>query len=244
MIRASESIKEIATALNAAQSEIHGATKNSANPFFKSSYADLESVLDAIREPMAKNGLSYVQLTALAGTDAGGRILCLVTRIMHKSGEWIEGEYPITAAKANDPQAQGSAMTYARRYALTAALGVVQVDDDAEGATDRSKTQQRPAPAPRQPPPRAAAPADTGQGAPPRPDAPRELTPAELLKDPLSYRIKFKCNYQGKQLREVPAAERRSFANWYIEQSAKTGKPLTGPVKEFVDMVQLAEKQK
>jgi hypothetical protein len=123
----SEQINELAKALSIAQGAMNGAKKESANPFFKSKYADLGSVWDAIRKPLSDNGLSVVQ------TVDGDKLL---TILMHASGQWIDSTYPITA-KDNSPQAIGSALTYARRYALAAMVGVYQTDDDAEAATER-----------------------------------------------------------------------------------------------------------
>jgi len=131
----SEQINELAKALSVAQGAMFGAKKESANPFFKSRYADLGSVWDAIRKPLSDNGLSIVQ------TVDGDR---LVTILMHGSGQWIDSSYPITA-KDNSPQAIGSALTYARRYALAAIVGVYQTDDDAEAATDRRDSNRAPA---------------------------------------------------------------------------------------------------
>lgn len=136
-MKTSESIKEIATALSKVQGEIKGAKADSQNPFFKSSYADLASVWDAIREPLKKNGLSVTQMTDLKDGQ-----WCVVTRIMHISGEWIEGYFPIVVSKQNDPQSLGSATSYARRYALAAAMGVYQIDDDAEQAVQRTPMKQ------------------------------------------------------------------------------------------------------
>lgn len=128
----SEQINELAKALSNAQSEIEGAVKDAANSFFKSKYADLASVMDAIRKPFAKNGLSYVQSTRIEATGA----VVLETILMHTSGQWTLGEYPVQG-KDNTPQAIGSAMTYARRYSLSAMTGVAQIDDDAEAAMGR-----------------------------------------------------------------------------------------------------------
>ncbi len=129
----SESIKDLATALAKAQSEILGAVKDSKNGFFQSTYADLASVWDAIREPLTKNGLSVTQTTDFI--EAAGT--CIVTTLLHSSGQWIKGTLPIVAVK-QDPQAIGSAITYSRRYALAAIVGVAQVDDDTEAAQGRN----------------------------------------------------------------------------------------------------------
>ena len=135
----SENINELASALSRAQSEIEGAVKDAQNPFFKSKYADLGSVMDAIRAPFSKNGLSYSQTTKI--TDNGN--IVLVTALMHSSGQWISGEYPVKPMDEK-PQSVGSAITYARRYALSAIAGVAQIDDDGNAASagNTNKTQQ------------------------------------------------------------------------------------------------------
>ena len=136
-MKQSESINELATALSAAQAEMGGAVKDSANPFFKSKYADLTSVVKAIKEPFSNHGLSYTQFPCAADGCVG-----VTTRLMHSSGQWLESEYMLPMVK-NDPQAAGSAITYARRYALQAMAGIPTADDDAESAMLRG-----PAPAP------------------------------------------------------------------------------------------------
>lgn len=127
-MKASESITKLAGALAKAQHSMGGAVKDAANPFFKSKYADLGSVVKAVKEPFAENGLSYVQFP-IAEADRVG----IVTRLMHSSGEWLEREFSIPMAKI-DPQSTGSVLTYFRRYALAAVAGIPQVDDDAESA--------------------------------------------------------------------------------------------------------------
>lgn len=134
----SENIGELATALSKAQAQIHAAEKDSKNPFFKSSYASLTSVWDAAREPLTKNGLCVIQTTSVIE----GRMF-LVTTLAHTSGQWIRGEYLLNPNK-DDPQGMGSATTYARRYSLSAIVGITQSDDDAESATDRQKTYAAP----------------------------------------------------------------------------------------------------
>lgn len=133
-MRTSETINELASALAKAQAAMQGALKDSKNPFFKSNYADLQSVWDAIREPLTKNGLSVVQATEQAEDK-----IFIITRLLHSSGQWIEGRLQVMALK-QEPQAVGSAITYARRYALAAITGCVQIDDDAESAQGRGET--------------------------------------------------------------------------------------------------------
>lgn len=127
----SETIGALATALSKAQADITGALKDSSNPFFKSKYADLASCWDACRSQLSANGLSVIQTTQM--TEQG---LMLVTTLAHSSGEWISGQMPVLT-KDNSPQGQGSGITYARRYALAAIVGLAQIDDDAEAAQGR-----------------------------------------------------------------------------------------------------------
>lgn len=127
-MKSSESINELASALCNAQGQMGGAVKDSANPFFKSSYADLTSVIKAIKQPFADNGLSYTQFPVSNENGVG-----VSTRLMHISGQWLEMEYTLPTVK-KDPQASGSAITYARRYALQSIAGIPTADDDAESA--------------------------------------------------------------------------------------------------------------
>ena len=134
-MKQSESITDLATALCLAQAEMGGAIKDSNNPFFKSSYADLTSVIKVIKEPFAKYGLSFVQLPV---TSAGGNGVGVSTMLMHKSGQWLQGEYLLPMDKVT-PQGAGSAITYARRYALQSLVGIPSVDDDSELAMYRNE---------------------------------------------------------------------------------------------------------
>ena len=135
----SESIGNLAKALCKAQNEMGGAVKDAKNPFFKSNYADLTAVIKAIKEPFANNGLSYSQFPV---TSEGGGGIGVVTILMHSSGEWLESEFYLPLAK-KDPQGGGSAITYARRYALQAMAGIPTADDDAEAAMMRGKPKEQ-----------------------------------------------------------------------------------------------------
>lgn len=128
----SESIAALAKALSNAQSQFKHAPKNSKNPFFKSEYADLASIWDTCKLALTSNGLAVIQTTDQY--PSGGVVLN--TMLVHSSGEWISGAYPVNPVK-QDPQSLGSAITYARRYALQAILGIAteNEDDDAETAT-------------------------------------------------------------------------------------------------------------
>ena len=131
----SESIKNIAAALLTFQAKMEKIKKDSDNPFFKSKYASLSTILEHIQMPLAESGLSFSQLPD--GED------CLTTILMHaESGEWIQSSFCISPVK-KDPQATGSAITYARRYALGAILGLnIEEDDDGNSATFPDKRKQ------------------------------------------------------------------------------------------------------
>jgi hypothetical protein len=139
MINQSESIANLVAALSVVQGKMSHAVKDSANPFFKSKYADLESVWDACRSLLAENGLAIMQFPGLY-TDHD-KSMSLTTIISHKSGEYISQEMSVPVTKA-DAQGAGSAITYMRRYALAAVVGVVQADDDGNAA---SNPQSKPA---------------------------------------------------------------------------------------------------
>lgn len=131
-MKSSEQINELAAALSKAQSDMGGAVKDSDNPFFKSKYADLTSVIKAIKQPFADNGLSYTQFPI---NDLTGIGVC--TRLMHSSGQWLEMGYTLPMVK-KDPQSASSSITYARRVAISAMAGIPTADDDAESSMIRS----------------------------------------------------------------------------------------------------------
>jgi hypothetical protein len=120
----SEQINELATALAKAQGQMRPASKNAANPHFRNRYADLASVVDALREPLSANGLSYTQLVG----HSDGSVL-VETVLMHSSGQWLSSELALRPAKA-DVQGVASAITYGRRYSLQAICGLASDDDD------------------------------------------------------------------------------------------------------------------
>jgi hypothetical protein len=126
----SESIKNIAGALVKFQASVSKVAKEANNPFFKSKYASLANILDTIQKPLSECGLAISQFP-----DGNA----LTTILLHAdSGEWMESSYVMPVAKQNDPQAMGSAMTYARRYALGSILNLnIDDDDDGEKAMGR-----------------------------------------------------------------------------------------------------------
>ena len=130
----SESIKELATALAKAQATIEGAIKSANNPHLKSNYADLSDVWDAVREPLTANGLSIAQFPRAA--EGGG--VEVETMLMHTSGEFMSDVLKLPVSKP-DAQGFGSAITYARRYALSALASVAPVDDDSNASIGKDK---------------------------------------------------------------------------------------------------------
>lgn len=142
-MRTSENINELAAALAKAQAKIENAPLNKSNPHFKSKYADLAAIREAVTKPLTDQGLSYVQMT---GKDDAGQFV-LFTRLMHTSGQWLESVYPLPVS-VDKQQAMGSAITYARRYSLAAVCGVAaEEDDDGNAASQRNgaPAQQQPA---------------------------------------------------------------------------------------------------
>lgn len=128
--RSPHGFTKVAAAFAKAQGVIGHAVKDSENPHFKTSYADLASVIDAFREPFAANGLSVLQpsIPSKPGTVA------IQTIILHESGEWI-ADRGMELPGGSKPQEHGSARTYARRYALASLVGIAQDDDDANAAS-------------------------------------------------------------------------------------------------------------
>lgn len=132
-IESSIELNELFNALAKAQGEMEEAKTDSKNPFFKSNYADLASIIRASRKALAKYGLSVAQPVR---TFQGKRYL--FTRLGHASGQWIEGGIPLSPPK-EDIQSLGSYITYLRRYCYAAMVGVVASgeDDDGEKAMNR-----------------------------------------------------------------------------------------------------------
>jgi hypothetical protein len=144
----SESIAQIAQALALAQAKMKAAQMNATNPFLKNKYADLGSVIEAVRSPLSENGLAFTQLVTNEG-----EAISLETILMHKSGEWIGATMtlPLDDKKGLSlAQNTGAVITYMRRYALSAMLGIY-ADEDTDGQGDGKKPApktDKPAPEP------------------------------------------------------------------------------------------------
>ena len=129
----SDNISSIAKALVSAQKEMGNALKDAKNPFFKSKYADLNAVREAVLPACNSNGISVLQPTiSLEGRKY------VQTMLVHESGEYISGLTEILSTKEFDAQAQGSGISYARRYGLQSLANVGAEDDDGESAVGRS----------------------------------------------------------------------------------------------------------
>ena len=135
----SESIQNIAKALVGFQAEVKNPANTADNPFFKSKYAPLPDILNDVRPLLAKHGLALLQ----APSGDGDKIV-ITTLLMHESGEWIEACPLILKADKATAQGAGSAITYGRRYALSAVLGISSEDDD--DGNQATKPTQPPAP--------------------------------------------------------------------------------------------------
>lgn len=133
----SNETNELFKAMSLAQSEMKVAGKDSQNPFFKSSYANLQSIIEASRPSLCKNGLSVMQqIVPQDGQDY------LVTMLCHSSGQWISSQMRITPVKS-DVQSLGSYITYLRRYCYAALVGVYDGTEDDDGNNATCATQQQ-----------------------------------------------------------------------------------------------------
>lgn len=136
-MKTSEFVTDISKSLSAAQGSMRAARKDSVNPHFKSSYSDLSSAWEAIRKPITDNGLSVLQ--DVTTNELG---VSITTLIMHASGQWIEfGPLQLPVSR-KEVHGFGSAITYGKRYALCAALGIVADEDDDGNEASLSQPQR------------------------------------------------------------------------------------------------------
>lgn len=152
-------VNELAKALSKAQGAMTAAKMDGQNPHFKSSYATLDNIWQAIRKPLSESGLSVVQ--ALLPDNV------LVTTLMHESGQWMRSYLKLNPVN-NTPQGVGAALTYGRRYSLAAMVGIAQADDDGEVA-NQPKTKPEATRQAQRPP---APPATNGGTQPTKADTP------------------------------------------------------------------------
>lgn len=140
MCHKSESIVNLAVALVKFNSEVTKIEKDAANTFFKSKYAPLDAIIDHVKPILTKHGLAVMQLPGGDGDN-----VIIKTMLIHESGEWLESDPMKMKPVKNDPQAMGSAVTYARRYSLAAVLNlsIGDEDDDGNNATRNDDPVQR-----------------------------------------------------------------------------------------------------
>jgi len=138
----SESIAKLAAALMVFQSEVKDPARDGENPHFRSKYVQIDGLLAAVRPILAQHGLSVVQ-----STGGDGQNVTITTMILHTSGEWLQTDALTLKAQQATPQGAGSAITYGRRYSLSAALGVAwDDDDDGNAASTPPKAEKKAAP--------------------------------------------------------------------------------------------------
>ena len=201
----SESIAALAGALAKAQLQIEPASKNATNPHFRSHYADLASIWDACRGPLNTNGLSIVQFPC--DGEVGRTGLC--TMLLHSSGEFIS-EVVTTRSQKDDPQGLGSALTYLRRYALAAVVGVTATEDDDGNA--------------------ASTPANARVNAPaPRPYIPPPVSPPAVNAPPVAHKPVSQPVSQPVQTATSTTSAVQAIVEYYkVDQgTGKNGKPYT-----------------
>lgn len=165
----SESIKEIAAALAEFQSKVKPVIKDGTNPYFKSKYSTLENTIETIRKDLHSVGLSFSQFPV--GKDS------LVTILMHKTGEFIMATAEMSPKDAT-PQGQGSAITYMRRYALSAVLGLATEEDDDGNEATKPTIKAKPKP---------AAMVNKPKGVQDMVEPPFENSPTVQLGEPIAY---------------------------------------------------------
>jgi len=166
-MNSSETITKVASALAKAQGQFEAAVKSGKNPHLRNTYATLDDIIAAVRGPLAANGLSFIQPLSAAKDDDS---YALETTILHESGEWISTWAVVPTLSSNrgvnELQAFGSALTYMRRYMLSAMLGInTEEDDDGNGRRKQRESKAKPNAGPIDPAMPAPPPAkDNGDG--------------------------------------------------------------------------------
>lgn len=203
----SDSIKELATALSKVQASVKKAIRNCNNPFFKSKYADLESVWDACRDALTSNGFSVAQML---GQTPDGKP-SLTTILAHSSGEFYQTEAPLPVAKGG-AQDIGSAVTYFKRFQLSALVGIAdQDDDDAESTTEK----------------------ETNPASPRKMAREMKVKQQEIADNPGQYVPTF-GKYKGMPLESIPAIDVSGYIAYIENKAQRDDKPLQGQVLEFI----------
>ena len=224
MFEISASTEKLDEALSKAQGEFKPAVFDSKNPHFGNQFASLTSIYEMCRPILAKYGISVTQWPVIS---EDGRVH-MITRVAHK-GEWIKSEFAVRPTK-DDPQGYGSSITYLKRYAFSAALGIVSDEDD-DGETAPPKTPSGPIENPTTkhfevhsqevPPPWVT-----------------DATPAPSTNDPGDYVSKF-GKFSGKKIKDVPEKKLINYCKWLEDTVKKSGKPLGDMQKDFIHAADL-----
>lgn len=229
-MKTSEDVKNITAALVQAHSELHNVGKNSTNPFFKSGYANLETVIDATKSILLKNNIIVVQ-----GMDND----CLVTRLQHESGEYFESNTKLMLSK-DDMQALGSAITYARRADLKSMLNIAETDDDGQKTADLPQPLKSGVMLYKE---------NGGQGAY---EAYQDTPPFDSLPDKNVGMDRFKNHalkvnneayvidfgkFSGKEFDAIAFEEHINYANYLKRKANDDKKPLSGKAKFYTEYV-------
>lgn len=240
----SEKIDLLVQALVKVQASLRPAFKNRVNPHFKSKYADLDSIWDSCRELLSSNKLAISQITEFSGGHT-----VLKTILLHESGQWISGDYPIIPDKPG-PQSLGTTLKYGRRYSLEGIIGIVSNDDpedsDGEETNKGSDTAPEKTKAPHYSNKEALATSPF-----PKPIAGFQVqnNTAELGNEVPwpegtmvsgnthagEYVVSFGKKNKGKTLNEMGPQEVRSYLNWLKSDADKKGEALKGGAAEFAD---------
>jgi hypothetical protein len=193
-MRTSESLVHLAPALAQVHAQLRAIGKDSVNPHFHSTFASLEAIMSAVRPVLAAHGLSVLQGAHSPHTDEAGRLVAfnVETTLLHASGEWATNVVVMPVAKC-DPQGAGAALSYGRRYGVSALLALV-TDEDLDGNDAMPvRAGARPVPGPNPAPPPAAARSATSApapaSAPSRPKAPAGMATAGDLIDETLARV-------------------------------------------------------
>ena len=185
----SESITNLAKALAEFQKEIKNPANTAINPHFNSKYAPLSEILNEIRPLLSKHGLSVIQ-----SPGGDGEKVSMTTLLMHTSGEWIETDPLILRADKPTAQGAGSGITYARRYTLSALLGISSEDDDDGNTASKGKPPEESRagqkPTGQKPKPEAPKPANTGTKKSPRTDLPADALACHVCEAPITPAMK------------------------------------------------------
>jgi hypothetical protein len=202
-MKTSDSIASLAPALVKASADLKAVHKDRANSHFKNKYATLDAIVDAVRPVLAAHGLAVVQGATTPHTTEGGTLVAfaVATRLIHNSGEWIETHALMPLSKL-DPQGAGAALTYGRRYGLSALLSLATDDDDDGEAAVGRDAPQRPATARTAPP--AATRAPDAQRAPQRASGSGPVMPFGKTK--------------GTPLADLPREQVESALAWATEK--------------------------